>query len=113
MAAAPTQRNPGKGGGTSGGVDVFVRDGTAGSTSAGTIWPARALAVEVDFGGPTPILVVSLYLFTGGRLTDDNLEILAAVGASVTTRGLPYIIAGDFNVDPAVLTASTFAQQLG
>ena len=88
----------GTGHGAKGGVGVFVREGAAGSVSAGTIWPGRAIAVEVDFGGPTPIVVVSLYLITGGRLSDSNLAILGATGASVAARGLPFVVAGDFQV---------------
>ena len=60
-----------------------------------------------------PRLLVSVYLITGGRLCDRNLAILAAIGASVASRGLPFIIAGDFQVVPHVLQATAFATCLG
>ena len=75
-----------------------------GSVSAGTPVPGRAIAVEVDFGGSsTPIVIYSLYLVTGGRICDENLAILATVGANSRSRALPFVIAADFQVDPRTL----------
>ena len=72
---------------------MFVRDGAAGSVSAGIPVPGRPIAVEVNFGSATPIVIYSHYPATGGRL---NVAILATVGADARSRALPFIIAGDF-----------------
>ena len=87
---------------------MFVRAGAALSVSAGAVWPGRALAVEVDFGGPTPSLLNSLYLITGGRLCGGNLVIHAAVGAtalSTLTTGVNNTGIG-LNAQPSTATVS-------
>ena len=73
----------------------------------------RAVAVEVDFGLSSPIVVYSFTVATGGRLCESNLAALATVGADARSRSLPFIIAGDLQVDPRTLADSTFAQCQG
>ena len=77
---------------------MFVRDGAAGSVSAGIPVPGRPIAVEVNFGSATPTVVYALHLVTGGRLCDETFAILATVGADARSRGLPFIVAGNFQV---------------
>jgi hypothetical protein len=79
------------------------------SGRAGAVWLVRALAVEVYFGFAGPFLLISICLITGGRLCDGNLAILGATGASIAARGLPFVIAGDIQVQPQTLHAASVA----
>ena len=98
----------GTGAGTRAGVGIFVWEGAAGSASVGIPVPGRAIAVDIDDCSTTPIVLYSLYLVTGGHLCDENLVILGTIGADARSRSLPFVIAGDFDVDPATCRFGRF-----
>ncbi len=115
MIGAPA--TTGKNGGTSGGVAVFVRSylGAHFPTNGNhVIEEGRAVAAVVDIDGCRPILAVSAYLRDGVGLNDANMKTIGKIGACVSAHGNKWqtIIGGDFNVEPNVLNASGFAQQM-
>jgi len=72
----------------------------------------RCIATTLRLKGVT-LLVIVAYLFDGINLGGCNLALMAAIGRLVSTMGLPFLLAGDFNMDPETLERSGWAQQLG
>ncbi len=58
------------------------------------------------------LVVISLYLICGLGVKDRNLSTLTELGAWLLALNLPWLIVGDFNVEPRELLASNCPQQV-
>ena len=107
--AKVTDRN-----GVSSGVAVAVRG------HLGIAHPLKPLAPEADFtrfcirwlgsvckGG---IHLISIYLSDAEGLSQANLNILHCVAAAISELQGPWLIAGDFNLEPSLLRQSGWLQ---
>ena len=56
--------------------------------------------------------MASIYLVTGGKLTEENISILARVGEEVRARATHFIIRGDFQVEMEAIEKSGICQQI-
>ena len=53
--------------------------------------PAKGLVASAAVEGcSSPLVSASVYLPTGGRVTDASVEIMSAVGLEASMRGSPY-----------------------
>ena len=62
--------------------------------------PHRALATYVQGIFGQGLLCVTVYLFSRGGLGSENWELLCTIARYLTAAGLPFCVAGDFQVDP-------------
>ena len=76
-----------------------------------TISPARAAGCIVHHWAKGGLLVFSVYLETGGGLGHNNWQVLDRVAQVVAYYGLPYIIAGDFNMAAEDLIAGGWVRR--
>eukprot|EP00959_Pyramimonas_sp_CCMP1952_P284817 5954516-Pyramimonas_sp.AAC.1 len=62
----------------------------------------------LHFGGILPggVLVASVYLHRSIGLAAQNWAILCRLGGVLRSTGLPFVLAGDFNLGPEVLDYS-------
>ena len=74
--------------------------------------PARMVAGLVNAIVPGGLVVVSLYLKDGLKATGCNLEFLHILGAFLAKCGRPWIVAGDWNLNPAELRACGWLSQV-
>eukprot|EP00972_Heterocapsa_arctica_P058621 8644887-Heterocapsa_arctica.AAC.1 len=58
-------------------------------------------------------MVVSIYLVAGKELGKQNLEILEKLGRVLATRECPFLVGGDFNMNPGMLEESGFLEKAG
>ena len=61
--------------------------------------PGISTHAKLTWPGLKDIELVSLYLETGGQLTECNLKLLADVAAFLHQDGNPYWMSGDFQMD--------------
>ena len=107
-------------GSTSSGVAVLVRrhievgpiHTLAGSPEPFTIVPGRAEAVWINSWVKGGFIAVSVYLKDGVGMDDDNWAVLLRVGEALALCGQPFIIGGDFNMHPQVITDAGWTRRL-
>ena len=92
----------GEAGGGSVGVAILARP-WLGLHSPVEVVQGRALAALVHLPGSPPATVISIYGHTGNSLGEKNVSLLAAVGEHASSRA-PFIVGGDLNMHPALLT---------
>ena len=63
----------------------------------------RALAAVAQCTEAPPIAVYSVYLYDGEGLAERNVKLMAAVAEHAARAKRPFIIAGDWNVEPAMV----------
>ena len=68
----------------------------------------RIAVAHVNAIIPGGIFIVSVYLRTSEGLTEANLQILRELGAIVRSLSAPWIIAGDWNIEPSTLQATNW-----
>ncbi len=105
-------------GGWSGGVAVLARPHAALSApriGPETVVASRVVAACVHPPGHRPCLVISAYLQDGVGLSATNLRTLADIGTCVKMHGQnhPFIIGGDFQMQPSELANAGFGDQVG
>ena len=66
----------------------------------------RVLAFHHSGIVPGGALILSVYMHTGAGLTQENWQILSTVGQRITSQALPFVIGGDFQVEPKQLEDS-------
>ena len=100
---------PGDGSGTRGGVAILARH-FLGLHALGhhELVYGRAIGCIVQIPGGTSFAISSVYLQHGTGLDDHNSGVLAKAGQFVTTSGLPWLIGGDFNLEPPAIASSEF-----
>eukprot|EP00959_Pyramimonas_sp_CCMP1952_P069615 1453133-Pyramimonas_sp.AAC.1 len=65
--------------------------------------PGRVVAARAHWGRPAGIVCISVYLIVDVKLAGGNVEIFPIVLAylsKLNAIGQPWIVGGDFNVDP-------------
>ena len=67
----------------------------------------RTTRAILEWKGIGPKHFVSVYLGTGGKLTNSNLQILADISSELAKTGAPFWIGGDFQID------STWLEDIG
>ena len=104
---------PGKGTGSTGGVAVLARSGMGLRNPVEDMKcnGSRAKAAMVDLPGKRSVLCISLYLHDGRGLDAFNLGLLRGVGQFARGSGWPYIIGGDYQMQPEVLLDAAYPQQ--
>ena len=60
----------------------------------------------------TPVMFVSVYLTCNTGIAGENLQKLSEIGSHVTNAGIPFIIAGDWNVPPSELLESSWPARI-
>eukprot|EP00959_Pyramimonas_sp_CCMP1952_P100674 2105928-Pyramimonas_sp.AAC.1 len=58
------------------------------------------------------VLSGNIYLKDGGNLTDFNWSILTKFGSALKAAHLPFVIAGDWQIEPTQLEASGWTRAL-
>eukprot|EP00972_Heterocapsa_arctica_P016379 2415411-Heterocapsa_arctica.AAC.1 len=59
------------------------------------------------------MLVVSVYMIAGLELGLQSLELLEKLGRVLAMRDSPFIVGGDFNMNPSMLEDSGFLEMAG
>ena len=103
-----------KKGGTSGGTALLSRNAfpvVPPTPLASGVLTSQADSARLTagmWGGilPSGILVVTLYLHTGLGLSAPNEALLDQAAELIRAYGVPYIVCGDFQMDPQVLVES-------
>ena len=100
--------------GTSAGVAVLCRSflGLFEPPGGCEVVPYRVIGAMVNFAGHDPICVVCCYLKDCEGLSDFNMFILYKIGGFVSSRLCGYLIGGDFNMEPQVLSTCQFVEAL-
>ena len=62
--------------------------------------------------GIKPIEFISLYLETGGKLSEHNIQILSDVGEHLALQGCLYCLGGEFQVDSSWLEDMEWVKQI-
>ena len=101
---------------SSGGVAIFARDWLGLSP-----WPVlaehrqqgRLVAGTLEAPGYGEVMLVSAYRISGQNLDEPNSRILEKLGAILGNRGCPFVVAGDFQVNPGALGSTSFLEQAG
>ena len=95
--------------GSCGGTATLFRSYLAISHPFGSIQPGAAgfdwSSITLLLKG-TPVMFVSVYLTCNTGITGTNLQKLSEIGAHVKDAGIPFVIAGDWNVPPSELLES-------
>ena len=95
--------------GSCGGTATLFRSYLAISHPFGSIQPG---AVGFDWSSitlllkGTPVMFVSVYLTCNTGITGVNLQKLSEIGVHIKNAGIPFVIAGDWNVPPSELLES-------
>jgi len=97
-------------GGTASGVKAHV--GSAPVPISG-VHASRATDTHMEGLIKGGVTVVSIYLHDGMGLLAENLEILQRLGQFLVQRSEPYIVAGDWNVQPEEMQAARWAEMVG
>ena len=63
----------------------------------------RTTRAILEWKGIGPIHFISVYLETGGKLTNNNLQILADISSELAKTGALFWIGGDFQIDSSWL----------
>ncbi|CAK0803810.1 unnamed protein product, partial [Prorocentrum cordatum] len=90
----------------SGGVGVLVRDDLQAREAQWRVpgdFRHRMVAVRVASASGLQFLACSLYLQDGLGPKGVNLDIIGGLGDLVLTEGLPWLVQGDFNMEPGTL----------
>ncbi len=108
----------GAGGGASGGVAIFARQGMGlrfPAVGTHVIEDARAVAGYCDPPGHRPIMLCSAYLIDGKGAKEPNKAILAKIGRKVEAQGAGCLalVGGDFQCHPSDMDATGFPDNLG
>ena len=69
--------------------------------AAGLDWSSMTLLLK-----GTPVMFVSVYLTCDTGIAGTNLQKLSEIGSYATNAGIPFVIAGDWNVLPSELLES-------
>ena len=90
---------------SSGGVAIAVGHHlTADTLHEDIVKASRArICARVVVLGSQPVCIISAYLVTNIGLTGDNRELISQLVQFVHQVGMPWLIAGDFNMEPATL----------
>ena len=103
-------------GGASAGVAVLARKGTGMTTDNGlAVGPTHAERLHhawmggVQRGG---IHIVSIYLWTGEGLSERNLALLHRLKLVLRALKGPWVVGGDWNIEPELLQSSGWARFL-
>ena len=95
--------------GSCGGTAALFRSHLAISHPFGSIQPGAAgfdwSSMTLLLKG-TPVMFVSVYLTCNTGIAGVNLQKLPEIGSCVTNAGIPFVIAGDWNVLPSELLES-------
>ena len=95
--------------GSCGGTATLFRSYLAISHPFGSIQPGAAgldwSSITLLLKG-TPVMFVSVYLTCNTGKAGANLQKLSEIGAHVKDAGIPFVIAGDWNVPPSELLES-------
>ena len=70
----------------------------------------RVLAFHHSGIVPGGALILSVCMHTGAGLTQENWQIFSTIGQWTTSQALPFIIGGDFQVEPKQLEDSGWAR---
>ncbi len=114
---APAVR--GSGGGWSAGTAILVRDHIGlrrPDVGPSHVCEGRAVAAIIEPPSCRPVLTYSAYLHHGRKLGEENLRILADIGAHWESQDSPtlqYVIGADFNLDPMQLASVDLDGLLG
>jgi hypothetical protein len=99
---------------TEGGVAVFVRRCVGALSDVEIVVPGRVLLASVRFEGcREPLSLGTIDLRTGGKLDEENLEVLERTGRALCDRGQSYFLGGDFQVAPSVVGETGLASIFG
>ena len=101
--------------GSCGGTATLFRSYLAISHPFGSIQPGAAgfdwSSITLLLKG-TPVMFVSVYLTCNTGITGANLQKLSEIGAHVKDAGIPFVIAGDWNVPPSELLESSWPARI-
>ena len=96
------------------GVAIFARRASMRLFNATITTRGRGLVVSAAIEGCVePVHFATLYLETGGKVTNGSVGAMASMGNELEKRGGSYLLAGDWQVSPEVLEAGGFPQLLG
>ena len=87
-------------------------DGGAGDRGI-ELCKGRVLAFHHSGIVPGGALVLSVYMHKGAGLTQDNWQIISTIGLWLTSQALPFVIGGDFQVEPKQLEGSGWVRAVG
>ena len=112
---------PTSAGSTSAGVGIGGRScigmGNAeprfGSVIPHVLWPGHLVCAHFDAVLKGGLLCFSPYLVHGLGLHGVNLEILRAIGIAACNWGGPFLVGGDFNLEPGELISSGWLGLIG
>ncbi len=94
-------------GGRSAGLLVAVKPwvgmGYAPGFSSVTLVPNRLMVVHVNAMVKGGMIIYAVYLHDAEGLTNRNIDILNTLGEHAASHGRPWMAAGDWNMEPAVL----------
>ena len=62
---------------------------------------------------PGVALILSVYMHSGAGLTKENWQLLSTIGQWLNSQALPFIIGGDFQVEPKQLEDSGWLRTVG
>ena len=104
---------PRQGAGTRGGCWTLVRkEAAAGGFGGLGRSDLQWSACSVRRGG-IDLILVTVYFFDGLGCTGDNLDLMEEVGVFLRGRRGPFLIIGDFNIEPDMLEEHGWPQWLG
>ena len=67
--------------------------------------PGRHVLGKIRLKG-TELIIGAVYGHSGAGAAGDNLAFLKELGADLKGRGLPFILAGDWNMDPEEMASA-------
>jgi exonuclease III len=93
---------------TSAGVVILVRKhmATWNFQEDAQICPGRVVWCVVRLRTLGDIAIYSSYFKVGVGIDDYNTGLIKAIGLHTKSHGMPYIVAGDFNINPADMQSS-------
>ena len=115
LAQGPVQRTGAGRMAVSGGVGIAVANSIAlgQAVAIDDVWAHRVIVRRAHFGDGATLLLLSLYLVTSIGLAGENMDILEYVSGLVGQFSEPFLIGADWNVEPEVLLASRWVDQIG
>ncbi len=98
----------------SGGTAVLVRNslGALEPPGGADVYPGHCSAALVEAGGIGGVVFYSVYLRCGSELDAFNWGVLCRIAQHIKCHGRPWAVCGDWNVTPATLAASGWAEKL-
>ena len=101
--------------GSCGGTAILFRSHLAVSHPFGSIQPGAAgldwSSMTLLLKGP-PVMFVTIYHTLNTGIAGTNLQKLSETGSHVTNAGIPFVIAGDWNVPPSELLESSWPARI-